>query len=97
MSEFESITIREVKSSDLETFYKRQLEPEAIRIAAFVGKDRKDKVAFDAHWNKISNSSQNTTRTIVAEGQVAGHIACYPDGETWKSPVGSEGSSGEED
>ena len=27
------------------------------------------------------NSSQITKRTIVAEGQVAGHIACYPHGE----------------
>ena len=81
MSRFESITIREVESSDLETFYEHQLDPEAIRMAAFVGKDPKDKVAFDAHWDKILHSSQNITRTIVAEGQVAGHIACYPDGE----------------
>ncbi len=81
MSRFESITIREVESSDLETFYEHQLDPEAIRMAAFVREDPKDKVAFDAHWNKILNSSQNTTRTIVAEGQVAGHIACYPHGE----------------
>ena len=49
MSRFESITIREVESSDLETFYEHQLDPEAIRMAAFVGKDPKDKVAFDAH------------------------------------------------
>jgi RimJ/RimL family protein N-acetyltransferase len=76
MSRFESITIREVESSDLETFYEHQLDPEAIRMAAFVGKDPKDKVAFNAHWDKILNSSQNTTRTIVAEGQVAGHISC---------------------
>jgi len=83
MSKFESITIdlREVESSDLEPFYEHQLDPEAIRMAAFVSKDPKDKVAFDAHWNKILNSPQNTTRTIVAEGQVAGHIACYPNGE----------------
>ena len=81
MTRFESITIREVESSDLETFYEHQLDPEAIRMAAFVSKDRKDKVAFDAHWDKILNSSQNTTRTIGAEGQVAGHIACYPEGE----------------
>jgi hypothetical protein len=46
MSRFESITIREVESSDLETFYEHQLDPEAIRIAAFAGKDPKDKVAF---------------------------------------------------
>ena len=81
MSRFESITIREVESSDLEAFYEHQLDPEAIRMAAFVSKDAKDKAAFDAHWDKMLNSSQNTTRTIVVEGQVAGHIACYPDGE----------------
>ena len=82
MSRFESITIREVEFSDLETFYEHQLDPEAIRMAAFVGKDPKEKATFDAHWNKILNSSpQNTTRTIVAEEQLAGHIACYPHGE----------------
>jgi len=81
MSSFESITLREVESSDLETFYEHQLDPEAIRMAAFVRKDRKDKVAFDAHWKKILNSPQNTNRTILAKGQVAGHIACYPNGE----------------
>ena len=78
MSRFESITIREVESSDLEVFYEHQLDAEAIRMAAFVGKDPKGKVAFDAHWDKILNSSQNTKRTILAEGQVAGHISCYP-------------------
>src|ERR1044071_6090435 len=76
MSRFESITIREVESSDLET--EHQLDPEAIRMAAFVCKDPKHKVAFEAHWDKILNSSQNITRTIGAEGQVAGHIACFP-------------------
>ena len=78
MNRFESITIREVESSDLKTFYEHQLDPEAIRMAAFVGKDSKDKVAFDADWDKILHSSQNITSTIVAAGQVAGHISCYP-------------------
>ena len=81
MSRFANIAIREVESSDLETFYEHQLDPEAIRMAAFVGKDPKDKVAFDAHWEKILQSSQNITRTIVAAEQVAGHISCYPHGE----------------
>ena len=81
MSRFESITLREVDSSDLEASYEHQLDPEAIRMAAFVSKDPKDKIAFDAHWDKILNWSQNITRTIVAEGQVAGYISCYPDGE----------------
>ena len=81
MSGFESITIREVESSDLEIFYEHPLDPEAIRMAAFVCEDRKDKAAFGAHWDKILNASQTTNRTIVAEGRVAGHIACYPHGE----------------
>src|SRR5689334_14232503 len=54
-----SITIREVESSDLKTFYEHQLDPEAIRMAAFVAKDPKDKVAFDTHWNKILNSPRH--------------------------------------
>ena len=33
MNRFESITIREAESSDLETFYEHQLDPEAIRMA----------------------------------------------------------------
>ena len=75
MSRSENITIREVESSDLEAFYEHQLDPEAIKMAAFVCKDPKDRVAFDAHWDKILQSSQITQRTI------AGHIACFPDGE----------------
>jgi len=78
MSRFENITIREVESSDLEIFYEHQRDPEANRMAAFVGKEPRDKVAFDAHWDKILHSPQNITRTIVADGQVAGHVACYP-------------------
>jgi len=81
MSGFESITIRKVEPSDLETFYVHQLDPQAIRMAAFIGRDPKDKAAFEAHWNKILNSSRITQRTIVAEGQVAGYIGCFPHGE----------------
>jgi RimJ/RimL family protein N-acetyltransferase len=81
MNRFDSITLRGVGSSDLDIFYEQQLDPEAIRMAAFVSKDPKDKVAFDAHWNKILNSPQITQRTIVADGQVAGYIGCFPHGE----------------
>src|SRR6059058_4137276 len=48
MSGFESMTIRKVEPSDLQTFYVHQLDPEAIRMAAFTARDRKDKTAFEA-------------------------------------------------
>jgi len=78
MSKFENIALREVESSDLETLYQHQLDPEANRMAAFVHKDPTDKAAFDTHWQKILASPQNINRTIVADGQVAGHVACFP-------------------
>ena len=78
MSGFEKITIREVEPSDLETFYVQQLDPESNRMAAFVHADPTDKVAFDAHWKKILSSPRITHRTIVSEGQVVGHIGCFP-------------------
>jgi len=81
MKQLESIALREIEMSDLDTFHAQQLDPEAIRMAAFVSDDRKDRAVFDAHWKKILNTTQNTNRTIVADGQVAGHIACYPHGE----------------
>ena len=81
MSAIDNVTLREVEPSDLETFYRQQLDPEAIRMAAFVSRDPQDRAAFDAHWNKILSTPQITQRAIVAEGQVVGHIACFPDGE----------------
>lgn len=78
MGKFESITLRPVEPADLDPFYAHQLDPEAIRLAAFVSADRKNRAAFDAHWGKILRAPENTNRTIVADGQVVGHIACFP-------------------
>jgi RimJ/RimL family protein N-acetyltransferase len=78
MSSFNSITLRPVEPSDLDHFYAHQLDPDAIRLAAFVSADRKHRPAFDAHWDKILRAPENTNRTIIADGQVAGHIACFP-------------------
>ncbi len=78
MSSSDRITLRPVEPSDLDAFYAHQLDPEAIRLAAFVNPDRKNRAAFDVHWTKILNAPENINRTIVADGQVAGHIACFP-------------------
>lgn len=73
--------MREIEASDLDAFYEHQLDPESIRMAAFVSKDPKDRAAFDAHWNKLLSSPLITQRTILVDGEVAGHIACYPQGD----------------
>jgi len=81
MSGSETVTIREVEASDLEIFFAQQLDPEAIRLAAFVCADPQDRAAFDVHWAKILKSPRITTRTIVVERHVVGHISCYPQGD----------------
>ena len=78
MPSFTTISLRPVEPSDLDAFYAHQLDPEAIRLAAFVSPDRKNRAAFDAHWAKILKAPENINRTILADGQVAGHIACFP-------------------
>lgn len=75
-----AITLRPIEPSDLDTFFAQQLDKEAIRMAAFVS-DRSQRATFAAHWDKILRDPRNTNRTIVAAGQVAGHISCYPLGD----------------
>lgn len=97
MSKFESVTIREVESSDLETFYEHQLDPEAIRMAAFVSKDPKDKAAFDAHWDKILHYHKTQRgRSSPRDKSLVTSRAIRME-KTWKSPIGLEGSSREGD
>lgn len=78
MTHFESVTIRAVEASDLDTFYVHQLDAEANRMAAFVGKDPANRAAFDAYWARNLQAAGNLNRTIVADGLVVGHIACFP-------------------
>lgn len=78
MRRVSEVVLRKVEPSDLDTFFAQQLDPEAIRMAAFVGKDPADRAAFNAKWEMILTSPQITQRTIVADGRVAGYIGCYP-------------------
>ena len=81
MNRIEHVTLRAVEPSDLDLFFAHQLDPEGIRLAAFVNLARKDRAVFDAHWQKILGAPQNNTLTIVADGKVAGHVACFPSGD----------------
>ncbi|MBX3751639.1 MAG: GNAT family N-acetyltransferase [Opitutaceae bacterium] len=78
MAPLAKVTIREVEPADLDAFYLHQLDPVANRMAAFVGKEPRDRPTFDAHWRKILSDAAITQRTVLADGQVAGHVACFP-------------------
>jgi RimJ/RimL family protein N-acetyltransferase len=80
----ETVSLREVVTADLEVFFVNQLDPEANWLAAFVPRDPRDRAAFDAHWAKILAAPRIVNRTIVADGRVAGNVACYPQGDEWE-------------
>ena len=69
-----SVELRDAIETDLPIFYEQQLDPEAIRMAAFPtrGKD-----AFMAHWSKIIIDHSVLTKTILFQGDVAGNIVCF--------------------
>jgi RimJ/RimL family protein N-acetyltransferase len=71
--------LREVEQDDLPTFFAQQLDPEAIRMAAFTVADPSDREAFDAKWRRILASEETTTRTIVVDDEVAGSVSKYRD------------------
>jgi RimJ/RimL family protein N-acetyltransferase len=74
-----SVRLREVEQDDLPTFFAQQLDPEAIRMAAFTVADPSDREAFDAKWRRILASEETTTRTIVVDDEVAGSVSKYRD------------------
>lgn len=71
------VQIRDVEDGDLEPFFEHQLDPEAIRMAAFPARDRD---AFMAHWAKIRADKTCDVQTVAVGGQVVGNVV------SWEQP-----------
>jgi len=74
MSSPPGVILRDVLDSDLPILFEHQLDPEAVRMAAFPSRDHD---AFMAHWAKIRRDPSNILRAIVFEEQVAGNIGSW--------------------
>ena len=68
------VQLRDALQTDLPIFYKQQLDPEAIRMAAF---PMRNKDAFMEHWSKILLDDSVLIKTILFQGDVAGNIVCF--------------------
>jgi len=75
----ESLRLRRVRESDLESFYEDQRDPVADRMAGFPARDHD---AFMAHWHKLMADASVTLRTILHGGEVAGNIVSFMHGDT---------------
>ncbi len=72
-----NVLLRDVTEADLPIFFEQQLDPEANQMAAFTAKDPADRAAFMARWTKILGDKTITIKTILVDGQVAGHVLSH--------------------
>jgi RimJ/RimL family protein N-acetyltransferase len=70
------VTLRPVNSADLAIFYRQQLEPDAVRMAAFPSRSHD---SFMAHWEKIMGMHSPVLRTIEYGRKIAGNIVAWQD------------------
>lgn len=71
------VTLRPVEDSDLDVFYGHYQDPVASQMAAFIAGDPADRGAFDEKWQRIRSNEEITVRTILCDGEIAGHIASF--------------------
>lgn len=81
-----SLNLRPVVDADLDHFFEMGRDPAAVMMAAFVSRDPSDRVAFDAHWQRIRSHEGMLLCTIgVRLGdsaeRVAGHVSFFRRGE----------------
>jgi RimJ/RimL family protein N-acetyltransferase len=73
-----TVRLRDVTEADLPIFFEQQLDPDAVRMAAFPSRDRD---AFDAHWARILTDDTVITKTVLLDGHVAGNVV------SWEQPA----------
>ncbi|WP_285597374.1 GNAT family N-acetyltransferase [Kineosporia sp. NBRC 101731] len=70
------VSLRTVEDRDLALFFEYQADAGAAAMAAVASQDRDQ---FDAHWAKIRLNPTGHLRTVLVDGAVAGHVACWQD------------------
>ncbi|WP_329379994.1 GNAT family N-acetyltransferase [Streptomyces sp. NBC_01351] len=71
------ISLREVIDSDLPIFWEHLSDPEAQHVAAVTREYHYDRDHFDSHWTRIRSNPDVLLRTVLADGEVVGHVAVY--------------------
>jgi RimJ/RimL family protein N-acetyltransferase len=66
-----SVSLRAVEPSDLEAFYEQQADPVAVEMAAVPPRSHADHMT---HWREVLADDTANVRTIVVDGEVAGHV-----------------------
>ncbi|MBC7893287.1 MAG: GNAT family N-acetyltransferase [Sphingobacteriaceae bacterium] len=68
------VQLREVAETDLSILFEHQCDPEANRMADFPARDWE---AFTTHWARVLRDESAAKKTILFDGQVAGHMGSF--------------------
>ena len=68
------VRLRDVEADDLALFFEHQRDPVAVAMVVFRSRDAAE---FAQHWAKLLADSSLLKKTIVADGQVVGHIGSW--------------------
>jgi RimJ/RimL family protein N-acetyltransferase len=71
------INLRDVRDSDLPVFWSQVSDERARHMAAVTRPWHYDRAAFDAHWDKVRSDPAVIVRTVLVDGEVAGHAAVF--------------------
>jgi RimJ/RimL family protein N-acetyltransferase len=71
------VALRDINERDVAAFFEHQRDPDAIHMAAFTAQDPSDRDAFFGRWSRILSDETMTKRTILMNGDVAGHIVSF--------------------
>lgn len=71
------VSLRALELADLEIIFAQEQDPEALHMAAFTPERPNDRAAFDAHWERLMANDAIVKRTILYDGEVAGHLAKF--------------------
>jgi RimJ/RimL family protein N-acetyltransferase len=70
----DEVVLRPVEPADLPILFEHQRDPAGIAMAGVGGRDR---AAFDEHWAKILADDETIIRTVLVDGEVAGHVLSF--------------------
>ncbi|MGH2503532.1 MAG: GNAT family N-acetyltransferase [Ktedonobacterales bacterium] len=83
----DGVSLRPVEDSDLSIFFEQEQDPDARHMAAFTTADPTNRTAFLAHWKRVRSDDTMASRTIIWDGQVAGHLGSWIEADGGADPT----------
>ena len=77
MENINNISIKPTQLSDLELFYRFQLDEKAIYMAAFTPENPNDKEGYMSKWSGLMHNPEITTRTIFFGEAIVGSVGRF--------------------